>query len=76
MPVGESWIKDSGATHHLTENLKWLTNLRSLSVPILVEIGDLTKLQGITFGDVYLQAYDSQKWYPFWLLKGLEVCFI
>lgn len=58
----ELWIKDSGATHHLTGNLKWLSNIRSLGTPIPVEIGDSTKLKGTALGDVYLYAYDGNEW--------------
>lgn len=56
------WIKDSGATHHLTGNLKWLSHIRSLGTPIPVEIGDSTKLEGTALGDVYLNAYNGEKW--------------
>lgn len=69
----DMWIQDSGATHHLTGNLKWLSNIRSLNVPILVEIGDSTKLEGIAFGDVELNAYDNEKWYPIVLRDVLYV---
>lgn len=69
----ELWIKDSSATHHLTGNLKWLTNVRSLTVPIFVEIGDSTKLEGVAFGDIRLNAYNDKEWCPIILKNVLFV---
>lgn len=46
-------------TNYLIKNLKWLTNLRSLDVPALVEICDLIKLLGIIIRDVHIDEYNG-----------------
>ncbi|XP_033228464.1 uncharacterized protein LOC117180195 [Belonocnema kinseyi] len=69
----ESSVKDSVATHHMTGNLKWMTNLRSLDTAILVKIGDSRKLPAVAIGDVHLHAYDSKQWYTIVLKNVLFV---
>ena len=68
-----SWYKDSGATHHMTSNLHWMTNIKSLRETTLVKIGDSTELKAVSTGDVNLSAYDGEKWYPITLRQVLFV---
>lgn len=52
---------DSGATHHMTGNLNWMKNIKPLNETIQVKIGDATKLEAISTGDVHLSAYDGER---------------
>lgn len=67
------WYQDSGATHHMTGNLNWLTNVRPLDVPTQIKIGDSSLLESTCEGDVHLKAFDGSKWYPIVLKKVLFV---
>lgn len=69
----ESWYKDSGASHHMTGRLEWMSNVQGLESTVKVVIGDATELDAVSIGDVKLNAYDGKKWYPIVLRKVLFV---
>ena len=52
----ESWIVDSGATCHMCNDRSLLVNLRPLSIPQEVTLGDGSSLEGPAEGTVKLDA--------------------
>lgn len=69
----ESWYQDSGATHHMTGNLKWISNLTAIQNPVQVKLGDASILKCHSMGNVHMTAYDGKTWYPIVLERVLYV---
>lgn len=67
------WYQDSGATHHMTGNLNWMTDVKPLDNPIKIKLGDSSMLKSKCIGNVRLQAYDGNKWYSIVLKEVLFV---
>ena len=54
--------QDSGATHHMTGNLRWLTNIQMLKTPVKIKLGDSSVMGSKCIGEVPLKAYDGKSW--------------
>lgn len=69
----KSWYQDSGATHHMTGNLNWMSNLTTIENPATIILGDSTELKSYNMGDVHMTAYNGKEWYPIVLQQVLYV---
>lgn len=69
----QCWYQDCAATQHMTSHTNWMKNYTKLSTPVMVMIGDATKLKGIGIGDIELQAFDGQTWYDVVLESVLHI---
>lgn len=59
-----SWYQDCGASQHMTSHREWFVQLHELDEPIPIVIGDSTRLDGVAVGNIEMEAFDGQKWYP------------
>lgn len=59
-----SWYQDCGASQHMTSHREWFVQLVELDEPIPIVIGDSTRLDGVAVGNIEMEAFDGQKWYP------------
>lgn len=59
-----SWYQDCGASQHMTSHREWFVQLVELDEPIPIVIGDATRLDGVAVGNIEMEAFDGQKWYP------------
>lgn len=62
--MSTSWYQDSGASQHMTSHREWFIQLVELDEPIPIVIGDATRLDGVAVGNIEMEAFDGQKWYP------------
>lgn len=67
------WYQDSGATHHSTGNLKFMSDVMPLDVPVKIKLGDSSMLESKCIGNVHLKAYDENQWRPIVLEEVLFV---
>lgn len=58
----DKWYMDSGASDHMSHNLKWFTNFRKSSKPISVRVGNGDIIFGEGFGDIEIVAYNGVSW--------------
>ena len=56
------WLFDTGASFHLSGNIKNFTNFAELSSPILLTIGDGKQIAGIAKGDIPIECYNGNQW--------------
>lgn len=59
-----SWYQDCGASQHMTSHREWFVQLEELDEPIPIVIGDSTRLDGVAVGNIEMEAFDGEKWYP------------
>ncbi|CAB3235580.1 unnamed protein product [Arctia plantaginis] len=59
-----SWYQDCGASQHMTSHREWFVQLDELDESIPIVIGDATRLDGVAVGNIEMEAFDGQKWYP------------
>ncbi|XP_039311135.1 uncharacterized protein LOC120359010 [Solenopsis invicta] len=69
----KSWYQDSGATHHMTGNLSWMSNLTTIENSATIMLSDSTKLKSYNMGDVHMTACNGKEWYPIVLQQVLYV---
>jgi len=55
------WYQDSGATHHMTGNLSWMTDVKPLDAPARIKLGNSTVLESKCAGNIHLKAYNGSK---------------
>lgn len=69
----KSWYQDCAATQHMTFHKEWFVNYIELEQTVKIIIGDSSQLEAIGIGDIELEAFDGNKWYPIILKDTLYV---
>lgn len=67
------WYQDCGASQHMTPRREWFTNLVEIEQRIVITIGDGTQVEGVGVGNVDLEAFNGENWYPVTLQDVLYV---
>lgn len=56
------WLLDTGASYHLTSNIKNFHNLKELNAPIPLTIGDGKEIKAIAKGDCLVECFNGKQW--------------
>lgn len=60
--VQTEWLLDTGASFHLTSNIKNFNNLQELEAPIPLTIGDGKQIEAIAKGDCSVECFNGKNW--------------
>lgn len=67
------WYLDSGASDHMTKEMKWLSDYEEFNVPKSVTIGNGETILAYGTGDVNILAFNGRSWESKYLSKVLYV---
>lgn len=70
---GNGWFLDSGASDHMSNNRGWFNNLKMLSVPIPVRIGNGKFIYALGRGEIDILVFDGERWNRKRLLEVLYI---
>lgn len=72
----DEWFLDSGASRHLCHRKEWFNNLKQLSIPGVVRVGNSQIIYALAKGDIMLKTVINGKWkertlYDVWYVPKL-----
>lgn len=60
--IASDWFLDSGATYHVCNNKRLMSNYDPFDTERSVKVGNGSSMDALGVGDVYLSMYDGTKW--------------
>lgn len=57
-----AWLLDTGASFHLTKNIKDMTNIQELDSPVFITVGNGVEISATKKGDIPIECFDGNEW--------------